>query len=329
MEPLLKIENLKTYFYKGSTVIKAADGVNISVNKGEVHGVVGESGCGKSVTAMSILRLVPTPPGKIIDGKIIFDGQDLLQLPEKEMRNIRGNRISIVFQEPMTYLNPVFTIGNQISETLLVHRKITKHDAIDATVEILKKIGMPAPEQRIKEYPHQLSGGMRQRVLIAMALICGPDLLIADEPTTALDVTIQAQIIDLIMNLQKDSGMSVMLITHDFGVVAESCQKVSVMYGGKVVESTDVFTIFEKPLHPYTAGLLRSVRSGDADAGTRRLTAISGIVPNPAYLPEGCKFNPRCPLADERCRETDPDFIEKDPGHFVRCWKSDKAPFTF
>ncbi len=321
-DALLKVENLKTYFYKNENTIKAVDGVTFNIGKGEIHGIVGESGCGKSVTAFSILRLVPSPPGKIIGGKIEFDGKDLLSVPENEMRKIRGRNISLIFQEPMTYLNPVFTIGNQIAEALTVHKKTSKKEAMERTVEMLSKVGMPSPEIRVKEYPHQLSGGMRQRVLIAMALICGPSLLIADEPTTALDVTIQAQILELINKLQRENGMSVMLITHDFGVVAETCRKVSVMYGGKIVESADVISIFDNPLHPYTKGLLKSVRSGEQEGAGRKLETIPGNVPNPASLPDGCSFNPRCPISEEMCRENEPDLIEKSDGHFVRCWKA-------
>lgn len=319
---ILSVEDLRTYFYKNGHTIKAVDGVTFRIKEGEIHGIVGESGCGKSVTAFSILRLIPSPPGEIVGGRIIFEGKEILSLPENEIRKIRGSRISIIFQEPMTYLNPVFTIGNQIAEALTVHKKISKKEAVQTTIEMLSKVGMPSPEIRIKEYPHQLSGGMKQRVLIAMALICGPSLLIADEPTTALDVTIQAQILDLIIKLQKENGMSVMLITHDFGVVAETCQKVSVMYGGKIVESADVISIFDNPLHPYTRGLLKSVRSGDNKAGNRRLETIAGNVPNPELLPEGCCFNPRCPIVEDYCREKEPELVEKSKGHFVRCWKA-------
>ncbi|RMF93800.1 MAG: ABC transporter ATP-binding protein [Candidatus Schekmanbacteria bacterium] len=319
---LLNVEDLKTYFYKNDKVIKAVDGLSFKINEGEIHGIVGESGCGKSVTAFSILKLIPSPPGKIVSGKIIFEGKEILSLPEKEIRKIRGNRISIIFQEPMTYLNPVFTIGNQIAEALVVHKNVKKKEAMEAAIDMLSRVGMPAPELRIKEYPHQLSGGMRQRVLIAMALICGPSLLIADEPTTALDVTIQAQILDLIIKLQKENNMSVMLITHDFGVVAETCQRVSVMYGGKIVESADVLSIFDNPLHPYTSGLLKAVRSGNETGRKKRLETIPGNVPNPAFLPEGCRFNPRCPIADGYCRQKEPELIEKERGHLVRCWKA-------
>ena len=322
-EILLKTENLKTHFITNSGTIKAVDGVNIEVKRGETLGLVGESGCGKSVTALSILRLIPSPPGKIVSGKIYFEGKNLLELENKEMRKIRGNKISMVFQEPMTSLNPVFTIGNQIAEVIILHQKLKKKDAYQKTIEMLKKVGIPSPEQRIKEYPHQMSGGMRQRVMIAMALSCNPELLLADEPTTALDVTIQAQILELISKLKSDFGMSVLLITHDLGVVAEVCQSVAIMYAGRIVEYADVYTIFENPLHPYTRGLLVSVKKEGNNGKIRgRLSTIPGNVPSPLDLPKGCKFAPRCPIAEPEHFEEEPPLEEINPGHLVACFKA-------
>jgi len=280
---------------------------------------VGESGCGKSVTALSIMRLIPSPPGKIVDGRIIFDGKNLLELSESEMRRIRGNRISMVFQEPMTSLNPVFTIGNQIAEAVMLHQHVDKKAALERTIEMLAKVGIPDPESRVHEYPHQMSGGMRQRVMIAMALVCNPDLLIADEPTTALDVTIQAQILDLLTELQREFGMSILLITHDLGVVAEMADYVAATYAGKIVERAEVHELFENPLHPYTQGLFRSRPRLGATKG--KLSVIPGMVPNPTEFPKGCRFAPRCPLADEKMKDEEPPLEEKRPGHLVACWK--------
>ncbi|AZO96771.1 ABC transporter ATP-binding protein [Halocella sp. SP3-1] len=316
------MKRLKTYFYTEQGVSKAVDGVDFEIYPGETLGIVGESGCGKSVTSLSIMRLVPEPPGKIIDGNIFFKGSDLTKLSQAEMREIRGNEISMIFQEPMTSLNPVFTIGEQISEVVILHQKVSKEEAREHSVEMLRKVGIPLPEQRISEYPHQLSGGMRQRVMIAMALSCDPALLIADEPTTALDVTIQAQILDLMNDLKDKFEMSIMMITHDLGVIAEVSDRVAVMYAGKVVEYTDVNTIFANPQHPYTWGLLNSVPR--LDKKVARLTTISGIVPSPYDFPEGCKYNTRCPLADDKCLAAEPEMRVTEDGHQVRCWHLDR-----
>ncbi|QTM00021.1 ATP-binding cassette domain-containing protein [Iocasia frigidifontis] len=316
------MKRLKTYFYTEQGVSKAVDGVDFEIYPGETLGIVGESGCGKSVTSLSIMRLVPEPPGKIIDGNIFFKGRDLTKLSQAEMREIRGNEISMIFQEPMTSLNPVFTIGEQISEVVILHQKVSKEEAREHSVEMLRKVGIPLPEQRISEYPHQLSGGMRQRVMIAMALSCDPALLIADEPTTALDVTIQAQILDLMNDLKDKFEMSIMMITHDLGVIAEVSDRVAVMYAGKVVEYTDVNTIFANPQHPYTWGLLNSVPR--LDKKVARLTTIPGIVPSPYDFPEGCKYNTRCPLADDKCLAAEPEMRVTEDGHQVRCWHLDR-----
>ncbi|AZR73692.1 peptide ABC transporter ATP-binding protein [Anoxybacter fermentans] len=320
-ELLLKLEDLKTYFYTEDGVVRAIDGVNFEIYKGETLGVVGESGCGKSVTSLSIMRLIPNPPGKIVGGHIWFDGEDLLTKSEAEMRKIRGNDISMIFQEPMTSLNPVYTVGDQIAEAIILHQKVSKKEAMERAVEMLKKVGIPSPEKRVYEYPHQLSGGMRQRVMIAMALSCNPKLLIADEPTTALDVTIQAQILELMKELKEEFNTAIMLITHDLGVVAEVCDRVAVMYAGKVVEYSDVNTIFGNPRHPYTWGLLKSIPK--LDSQVKRLLTIEGVVPNPLHLPEGCKFHPRCRFATDKCRESEPEIEELSPGHSVRCWYPD------
>jgi oligopeptide/dipeptide ABC transporter ATP-binding protein len=297
------------------------DGVDYAVRKGETLGVVGESGCGKSVTALSIMRLIPEPPGKIIDGDILFENQSLLALSNDEMRRIRGNKISMIFQEPMTSLNPVYTIGNQISEALRLHQGLTKKDAHERAVEMLQLVGIPLPERRVNEHPHQLSGGMRQRAMIAMALSCNPSLLIADEPTTALDVTIQAQILDVMVSLKSELDTAIILITHDLGVVAESAARVVVMYAGKVVEEADVYNIFENPLHPYTEGLLESIPRIDRNAQKKaRLTEIQGVVPILSQLPKGCHFNPRCPKVMDVCRHENPELKAEKEDHLVRCW---------
>ena len=317
---LLKIRNLHTYFYTDDGVAKAVDGVDLELVEGGTLGVVGESGCGKSVTALSIMRLIPDPPGKIIQGKIVFGGKDLLTLSDTEMRKIRGRSISMIFQEPMTSLNPVFQIGDQISEVLTLHEGLSKKEAWNRSIEMLKMVGIPAAERRITEYPHQLSGGMRQRVMIAMALACSPKLMIADEPTTALDVTIQAQILELINRLQREKGMSVILITHNLGVIAETAQMVAVMYAGRVVEYTDVRTLFATPQHPYTQGLLKSIPRLDEDhAKKAKLEAIPGLVPSLLDLPPGCKFSNRCKFVFEKCGQ-EPPLEEVSTGHFVRCW---------
>ncbi|EYE88218.1 peptide ABC transporter ATP-binding protein [Fervidicella metallireducens AeB] len=319
MEKLLDIRNLRTYFYTEDGVVPAVDGVSFYIKPGETLGVVGESGCGKSVTSISTLRLVPNPPGKIMEGsEIIFEGTDLLKLSEAEMRKIRGNKISMIFQEPMTSLNPVFRIGDQIAEVLLLHQGLNKAEAREKAIEMLKLVGIPRPEKVVDDYPHSLSGGMRQRVMIAMALACNPRLLIADEPTTALDVTVQAQILDLMNDLKKKVNAAVMLITHNLGVVAESCDRVVVMYAGKVVEEGDVYSIFEDPKHPYTVGLLKSMPS--AVGGQDKLDSIPGVVPNPLNLPKGCRFAPRCNKAMDICREKQPGLTVLGEERTVRCF---------
>jgi len=319
-EKLVEIRNLRTHFYTEDGIVPAVDGVNLYIKRGETLGVVGESGCGKSVTSLSIMRLIPNPPGKIVGGEILFQGEDLLKKSEAEMRKIRGNEISMIFQEPMTSLNPVYTIGDQIAEAIQLHQGLSRKEAMAKAVEMLRLVGIPLPERRVREYPHQLSGGMRQRVMIAMALSCNPKLLIADEPTTALDVTIQAQILELMKKLKKELGMAIMLITHDLGVVAEMCERVVVMYGGKVVEEADVVSLFKNPLHPYTEGLLRSIPRLDQE--TEKLHVIEGVVPNPLHMPKGCRFHPRCPYATDKCREAQPELEQVAPGRFVACFLS-------
>jgi len=317
-EKLLEVRNLKTYFSTEKGVAKAIDGVDLEIFTGETLGVVGESGCGKSVTALSIMGLIEYPPGKIVGGEIIYKNKDLIKLSESEMRKVRGNEISMIFQEPMTSLNPVYTIGYQISEAILSHKKLSKKEAMEQSVEMLKKVEIPLPEKRVNEYPFQLSGGMRQRVMIAMALSCNPRLLIADEPTTALDVTIQAQILQLINNLKENNHMSIMIITHDLGVIAEVSDRVAVMYAGKVVEYTDVEKLFSNPLHPYTLGLMKSIPKVYEEVD--RLRTIPGIVPSSINFPKGCKFNNRCLLADKKCLSKEPEIEEVETGHFTRCW---------
>ena len=315
--PLLSIEDLKTWFYTDDGIARAVDGVSYAIRAGETLGVVGESGCGKSVTAMSILQLVPTPPGKYVGGEIRFKGENLLEKSENEMRKIRGKEISVIFQEPMTSLNPVFRVGDQIGESLRLHEGMTKAEARQRSIELLKQVGIPSPEQRIDEYPHQLSGGMKQRVMIAIALACNPSLLIADEPTTALDVTIQAQILELLRDLQREKGMAILMITHDLGVVAENADHVVVMYAGKVVESAPVEELFENPKHPYTVGLFRSLPRLEQESD--RLEVIDGNVPNPLQFPSGCKFRPRCPHANDACAATEPDLNQVGDQHQVAC----------
>ena len=321
-ELLLDIRGLRTQFFTDDGLARAVDGVSYSLEKGETVGVVGESGCGKSVTALSILRLIPDPPGKIVDGEIIFEGTNLLQLSSAEMRRIRGNDISMIFQEPMTSLNPVFTIGNQITEAVRLHQGLNKRDALAKAVEALKLVGIPVPERRVHEYPHQLSGGMRQRAMIAMALSCNPKVLIADEPTTALDVTIEAQILDLMRTLQDELGTAIIMITHDLGVIADIARKVVVMYAGKVVEQAPVEQIFASPNHPYTQGLLRSLPRVDKDASgaKQRLQEIPGIVPSLLNLPTGCKFASRCPSVMPQCKEQEPPLEQVAPNHYSACW---------
>ena len=317
--PLLRLDNLRTYFYTDTAIVRAVDGVSYEVNPGETLAVVGESGSGKSVTALSILKLVPQPPGRIVEGRILFKGRDLVPLSNDEMRTIRGKEISMIFQEPMTALNPVYTCGEQIIEALVLHERLTRAEARKRAIEMLERVGIPAPEQRISQYPHQLSGGMRQRVMIAMALACRPAVLIADEPTTALDVTIQAQILELLKELQREMGMAVILITHDLGVVAETADRVAVMYAGQVVEHADVHRVFQRPLHPYTAGLQASLpKLGEV---VDRLRVIPGTVPNPARFPVGCRFHPRCPVMIDKCLEL-PELEAVEPAHLARCGRS-------
>ena len=317
MKELLRVKDLKTYFFTHEGTVKAVDGINLKVSKGETLGLVGESGCGKSVTALSIMRLIPSPPGKIVGGEIHFEGKNLLELNEKEMRKIRGRKISMIFQEPMTSLDPMFTIGDEIAEVIRLHQGLKKDEARKKAIESLKTVGMPDPEKRINEYPHELSGGMRQRAMIAMALSCNPTLLIADEPTTALDVTIQAQILRLIDELRKKFGTSVLLITHDLGVIAETCDNVAVMYAGHIVEHTDANTLFRNPLHPYTKGLMKSIPRLDVD--TKRLEIIKGLVPTLLDMPSGCPFHPRCNFCSEGCTKELPKLIEVEKNHLVRC----------
>ncbi len=320
MSALLEVRNLVTEFRSGGNVLRAVDGVSFSVARGETLGIVGESGCGKSVTSLSIMRLLPSPPGRVAAGEIRFDGRDILPLPENAMRKIRGNDIAMIFQEPMTSLNPVHTVGEQIIETIQLHRSISRAEARSRALDMLRLVRIPSPETRIDDYPHQLSGGMRQRVMIAMALACDPQILIADEPTTALDVTIQAQILDLMRDLRARTGAAIVLITHDLGVVAELAHRVLVMYAGSVVEEAPVEALFGDPQHPYTLGLLGSIPKLQGEE--ERLAAIRGMVPNPYAMPAGCRFNPRCPLADARCRSEAPPLVEIKPGHRSACWKA-------
>lgn len=319
---LLQLRGLKTYFFVRKGVIKAADGVTFGLKRGETLGVVGESGCGKTITALSIMRLI-SPPGRIVDGEILLKGKDILKIPPHLMPNIRGNEISMIFQEPMTSLNPVFTVGRQVLEAIMTHQNLKKKDALKKSIEMLELVGIASPEKRINDYPHQLSGGQRQRVMIAMALSCRPSLLIADEPTTALDVTIQAQILDLILKLKQDQRTSVILITHNLGVIAEMAQRVVVMYAGKIVEEADVHTLFKSPLHPYTQGLLKSIpymRKKGEKWGGEKLHEIPGIVPSLLDLPPGCRFYPRCSFKNEKCMGEEPPLRTIDDGHLVSCW---------
>lgn len=325
-EKILEVKNLHTTFKVEGGKFNAVDGINFSVYKGKTLGIVGESGCGKSVTSLSIMRLIPNPPGEISGGEIIYKGKDLLKLPIADMRKIRGNEISMIFQEPMTSLNPVFTVGDQIREAVQLHQKVSRKEANDRAIEMLKLVGIPSPEKRVNDYPHQLSGGMRQRVMIAMALSCNPNILIADEPTTALDVTIQAQILDLMKKLRENLGMAMMLITHDLGVVAETADEVIVMYAGKIVEQGPVKEIFANPKHPYTRGLLQSIPTFDkttVNTGKKkaRLDTISGIVPSLLELPKGCRFQTRCPFVTEECKQSEPELRSVNQNHDIACIK--------
>ncbi len=325
MSSLLEVSDLGTWFYTRQGIVKAVDGVDFEVAAGETLAIVGESGCGKSMTALSLMRLIPDPPGRIVSGSIKLAGRDLLKISEEEMRDVRGNEISMIFQEPMTSLNPVMTIGKQISEALILHRDMDRKQAMKRAIEMLELVRIPEPAQRAKEYPHQLSGGMRQRAMIAMALACNPKVLIADEPTTALDVTIQAQILELIVELQREFSAAVLLITHDLGVVAETAHRVIVMYAGRKVEEATVGELFARPLHPYTVGLMNSIprldlMRGQTDRSNERLQEIPGIVPPLFDLPSGCAFAPRCSRADDKCRSERPVYEEKQPGHWAACW---------
>ena len=319
-DTLLSLENMSTSFFTSKGVVPAVSGVTISIRPGEILGLVGESGCGKSVTSLSIMGLVASP-GRIVEGRILFEGRDLAKLDYNTMCGIRGNEIAMIFQEPMTSLNPVFTVGRQVSEAIILHQRISQEEARKKTLEMFRLVGIPEPETRFGSYPHQLSGGLRQRVMIAMALVCEPKLLIADEPTTALDVTIQAQILDLMQDLRKRLNTAIILITHDLGVVAELCDRVVVMYAGEVVEEADIFALFEQPSHPYTVGLMGSIPGTEASMGSDgRLQTIPGMVPNLLKLPTGCRFHPRCPMARAICREKVPPLIDVGEGHTARCW---------
>lgn len=319
METLLSVQDLKTYFYTGNGPIRAVDGISFDLSKGMVFGLVGESGCGKSVTALSIMRILP-PSGRTVSGKILFKGEDILIKTEAEMRKIRGGEISMIFQEPIASLNPLFTIGYQIEEAILAHLKIDRKEAKKRVVELLKAVGMPSPEIRAKEYPHQLSGGMCQRAMIAMAIAGEPSLIIADEPTTALDVTIQAQILELLSKIREESGTSMIIITHDLGIIAETADSLAVMYTGRIVESTDTKTLFRDPRHPYTRGLLESLPK---EKGGKLIT-IPGMVPRPSELPSGCKFSTRCRYVIEECRTSEPSLRELRGGHWVRCIRAEE-----
>jgi peptide/nickel transport system ATP-binding protein len=328
-EVVLDVAGLQTYLFTRLGIVKGVDDVSFRVHAGETLAIVGESGCGKTMTALSLMRLVPSPPGRIVGGSIKLGDRDLVTLSEAEMRDVRGNEISMIFQEPMTSLNPVMTIGKQIAETVRLHQDLSRSEAFAKAIDMLRLVKIPEPAQRAKEYPHQLSGGMRQRAMIAMALACNPRVLIADEPTTALDVTIQAQILDLILDLQKTLGTAVILITHDLAVVAETAQRVIVMYAGKKVEEADVEDLFGEPLHPYTHGLLASIPhleviGGELPVANGRLKEIPGMVPALTNLPPGCAFAPRCAFADDRCRTVAPDYEEKRPGHWAACWNSER-----
>jgi oligopeptide/dipeptide ABC transporter ATP-binding protein len=327
-QAILELDELQTHFFTAVGTVRAVDGVSYALKSGETLGVVGESGCGKSVSALSVLRLVANPPGRIVGGAIRFEGRNLLELSEPEMERIRGNEISMIFQEPMTSLNPLFTIGRQVSEAIALHQGLSRKEAMDRAVEMLRRVYIPEPERRVHAYPHQMSGGMRQRVMIAMALSCNPKVLIADEPTTALDVTIQAQILDLMRELQETYGTAIVLITHDMGVVAENADRVVVMYAGRKVEEAPAANLFDNPGHPYTKGLLGSIPHLDAAAqsngGRARLNEIKGMVPSLFDLPPGCSFAPRCGFATDRCRGEAPVLEEQRPGHWVACWHADR-----
>jgi oligopeptide/dipeptide ABC transporter ATP-binding protein len=327
-QTILEVDDLQTHFFTAVGTVRAVDGVSYNLKSGETLGVVGESGCGKSVSALSILRLVANPPGRIVGGAIRFEGRNLLELGDGEMERIRGNEISMIFQEPMTSLNPLFTIGRQVSEAIALHQGLSRKEAMNRAVEMLRRVYIPEPERRVHAYPHQMSGGMRQRVMIAMALSCNPKVLIADEPTTALDVTIQAQILELMRELQETYGTAIVLITHDMGVVAENADRVVVMYAGRKVEEAPAANLFDNPGHPYTKGLLGSIPHLDAaaksDGARLRLNEIKGMVPSLFDLPPGCSFAPRCSFATDHCRGEAPVLTEHRPGHWVACWHADR-----
>lgn len=317
---LLQINDLHTYYYTYAGVVKAVNGIDMSIPKGVTFGLVGESGCGKSVTARSIMRLIRSP-GKIERGQILFNKKNILELSEAQMRGIRGNSMAMIFQEPMISLNPVFRIGDQITETIRLHKSASKQEALELSIDMLQKVGIPDPQKRIREYPHQMSGGMRQRVMIAMALSCDPEIILADEPTTALDVTIQAQILDLMNTLKEDTGTSILMITHDLGVIAEMAQSIAVMYAGKIVENSSTTELFNQPLHPYTLGLMNSIpKMAEPVPADRKLNTISGVVPSLLNLPQGCAFQARCDKAFQTCHEKYAPLFEVSPNHFVRCW---------
>jgi oligopeptide/dipeptide ABC transporter ATP-binding protein len=320
-EHLLEIHRLRTYFYVRGYVARAVDDVSLTIKAGDTLGLVGESGCGKSVTAHAIIRLIPEPPGKIVGGEILLKDLNLLTLSESRMRNVRGNRISMIFQEPMTSLNPVYPVGDQVGEVIKIHEKLSRAQTRDRVIEAFRLVGIPVPEQRVRDYPHQMSGGMRQRVMIAMALACNPELMIADEPTTALDVTIQAQILDLMNTLKRETGASILFITHDLGVIAEMAQSVAVMYAGKIVEYTDVRTLFANPKHPYTVGLMQSIPVLGRETTSHRLAAISGVVPSLLNLPSGCLFSDRCPDVFSDCHQVEPEMFSISDHHTARCLK--------
>ena len=321
---ILEIKDLAIHFYTEDGDVAAVNGIDLALRHGDTLGLVGETGAGKTTTAKGILRLIPSPPGKIVSGKVLFDGENLLEKTEKEMQKIRGGKISMIFQDPMTALNPVLQVDDQIAEVIRLHSSCSKSEALKGALEMLEKVGIPA--SRGRDYPHQFSGGMKQRVVIAMALACNPKLLLADEPTTALDVTIQAQVLDMMKTLKDEFGTSMILITHDLGVVAETCDKVAVMYAGEIVEFGSLEHIFDETAHPYTKGLFHSLPS--LDRKERRLKPIAGLMPDPARLPEGCKFHPRCPFAEERCRTVNPKAAEISPGHFVKCLRCQREGVT-
>ncbi|OQX85925.1 MAG: peptide ABC transporter ATP-binding protein [Candidatus Latescibacteria bacterium 4484_7] len=322
MAPLLEINNLKVVFHQDQGIVRAVDGLSFSIGAGEVVGLVGESGCGKSVTALSIMRLLPESQAEIVEGEIVFEGTNLLELPEKEMRHIRGNEISIVFQEPLTSLNPVFTCGEQVREAIALHQRLGRKESRERAIEMMRLVRLPDPEKQYSRYPHQLSGGMRQRVMIAMALSCQPKLLIADEPSTALDVSVQAQILELLRDLKERLGMAILLITHDLAVVAQMAEKIVVMYAGVVVEEAPKKELFKRPSHPYTRGLLESLP--DIRSRRGRLKTIPGSVPDPSMIPPGCRFSDRCHLAFDRCYNEEPPLFVVDEGHVSRCWLNEE-----